>query len=242
MEKQSQDGLRIHASIRPEPGKTEGQTDKKARRRRWPLQARWGRRSAKRRKPRLSPGDRLLRDTAIACALLLAVLTAQNIDQPWSRLALHGVESALTMRINLDESLGRLSFVRELVPESALVFLDLNARETFAPVEGAISHSFSEDQPWLAYSCAPGAEVRALEPGTVSAVTELSGGEWGLLLDHGGGVESVYAYLGAVQVQPGDTVSPGTVIGTASENGDISVYFEMREAGKAIDPAERLAL
>ena len=232
MEKRADPGLRIHARLRPEEA-TKDMKSSAPRRKSF-------RRS--RRRSRLGPGDRLLRDTAIACALLLGVLTIKNIDEPWSRLALNGVESALTMRINLDESLGRLSFVRGLVPESALVFLDLSARETFAPAEGTISHAWTEAQPWIAYSCPPGAEVRALEPGTVAAVTRLSGGEWGLIVDHGEGVESVYAYLGRADVQAGDTVSAGQVLGTASDDPELSVYFELRENGTAVDPAARFKL
>ena len=230
MQNPSNPGLRIHASIRPDADAPAAPRPRPRRRFRFA------------RRKRLSLGDRLLRDTAIACAALLGVLTLQNVDQPWSRLALNGVQSALTMRINLDESLGRLSFVRELVPESALVFFDLSAAQTFAPVEGTVAHPYSKDQPWIGYTCAPGAAVRALEPGTVAAVTQLSGGEWGVLVDHGGGVESVYAYMGAASVRAGDAVTAGQVIGEASANEDISFYFELRENGAPIDPAARLSL
>lgn len=239
MEKSSAEGLRIHAAIRPPEAEAAPKEAGEE-----PPAGRERRARARRRRTRapLSAGDRLLRNTAIACAVLLAVLTAQNIDQPWSRLALNGVESALTMRINLDESLGRLSFVRDLVPESALVFLNLSAQETFAPVEGEVAHAYTEAQPWIAYACAPGEKVRALEPGTVSAVTPLSGGGWGVLLDHGAGLESVYAYLGEVAVAAGESVSAGAVLGAAPEAGDASLYFEMRQDGEAIDPAERYGL
>ena len=104
------------------------------------------RRSAK---PRLTFGERLLRNSAIACALLLALLAARNIDTPWTRAAVEGVERALTMKINLDESLGSLSFVRDLMPESMLVFFDLSGKSELAqPVEGTLEKRFDEQQPW----------------------------------------------------------------------------------------------
>lgn len=193
-------------------------------------------------KKRLSFGDRLLRNTAISCALLLGILTFQNINQPWSNLALDGIESALTMRIDLDESLGRLSFVRDLVPESALVFLNITAQPASAPVSGTLTHSYSENQPWVAYLCEPLASVCAIEDGIVSAVTQLTGGDWGILVDHGNGLESVYAYLGSSSVQVGDAVSAGAQLGAASSADGASIYFELRSNGKAVDPSERLGL
>ena len=107
------------------------------------------------------------------------------------------------MRINLDDTLGELTFVRKLMPESALVFLNVSGSATLTPpVSGSVVHPYSALQPWLMFGtknapvCAPGA-------GTVSAVSELSGGQYGLLIDHGQGLESVCAGLSAVSVQSG---------------------------------------
>ena len=236
MQKSTAGSLKIHASIRPKSIVSETAATPAAKRK-----LRIPRPGSKNGHRKLSLGDRLLRNTAIACALLLGVLTIHNIDQPWSNLALDGIESALTMKIDLDESLGRLSFVRDLVPESALVFLDISAQSAFSPVEGMITHSYSADQPWIIYQCAPAAEVRAFEPATVSAVTQLSSGDWGILLDHGDGLESIYAYLEEVCIQTGDRISAGDVLGKASSNGATDVYFELRKNGTAIDPAERLS-
>jgi len=192
------------------------------------------------RPSRLTFGERLLRNSAIACALLLALLAAKNIDAPWSRAAVAGVESALTMRIDLDESLGRLSFVRDLMPESVLVFFDISAQEELeAPVDGAIIQMYSAERPWLEYECEPGADVVAAEAGTVAAVTQLSGGGWGVLIDHGGGLETVSAYLLQPTVGVGQTVERGEVI-AHSEAGRL--YFEVRDAGRVVDPAEMLGI
>ena len=57
-----------------------------------------------------------------------------------------GIESALTMKIDLDESLGKLHFVRRLVPETALVFWNAGASSGLQPpVEGQIEHAWSEN-------------------------------------------------------------------------------------------------
>lgn len=189
---------------------------------------------------RLRFGERLLRNSAVACALLLALLAAKNIDTPWTRAAVEGVERALTMRIDLDESLGRLSFVRELMPESMLVFFDLsNESELAVPVDGELDKRYDEQRPWIEFACEPGADVVAAEAGTVLAVTQLSGGGWGVLIEHADGLETVSAYLLEPVVQAGQSVERGQVI-ARSEAGRL--YFEARRSGVLTDPAELLGL
>lgn len=197
----------------------------------------------KQRSKRASEGltfsDRLLRNSAIACALLLGILAVGNIDRPWAHSASESVERALTMHIDLDESIGGLSFVQKFMPEGALVFLNLSGQSEFAqPVEGEIIHTFSDAQPWLLFSCPTDSDILAIADGTITAVNELSSGTVGLLIDHGSGLESVYAYLSKASVRPGQTVQRGDVIGHSGE----SVYFELREGETAVDPSERMGL
>ena len=71
---------------------------------------------------KLAPGDRLLRNSAVACAILLGILALGNMRQPWAEKAAGSIERALTMRIDLDDSIGELTFVRQIMPESALDF------------------------------------------------------------------------------------------------------------------------
>ena len=154
--------------------------------------------------------------------------------------AVEGVERALTMRIDLDESLGRLSFVRELMPESMLVFFDLsNESELAVPVDGELDKRYDEQRPWIEFACEPGADVVAAEAGTVLAVTQLSGGGWGVLIEHADGLETVSAYLLEPVVQAGQSVERGQVI-ARSEAGRL--YFEARRSGVLTDPAELLGL
>ena len=209
-----------------------------AARRRARTTKRGGRRRAAKR--RMTFGERLLRNSAIACAFLLALLAARNIDTPWTRAAVEGVERALTMRIELDESLGSLSFVRDLMPESMLVFFDLSTQSELAkPVEGTLEKGFSDDQPWVEFSCEPEAAVSAAEAGTVVATTQLSGGGWGVMIEHDNGLESVSAYLLEPSVQAGERVERGQAV-ARSEAG--RVYFEVRRDGEIIDPAPLMGL
>lgn len=188
---------------------------------------------------RLSFQERLLRNSFLACAVLLGVLALGNLNQPWAVKAADSIQQALTMTVDLDESLGQLSFVRKLMPESALVFFDLQGGSELArPVQGELSHAYSDAQPWLMFEPGEDAAVCAVEDGTVSAVSPLSDGSFGLLIDHGEGLESVLANLDEVRLQPGDEILRGAAVGSCTKG----LYFELRQGGEPIDPTEKLGL
>lgn len=190
-------------------------------------------------KARLSFQDRLLRNSFLACAVLLGILALGNVQQPWATKASDGIRQALTMKVDLDESLGRLSFVQKLMPESALVFFNLNGESEFAlPVQGELSHGYDAMQGWLMFACADGSSVCAPADGMISAVSPLSDGSFGVLIDHGGGLESVIAGMKEVRLQAGDEVPRGGEIGSSTQE----LFYELRENGAAIDPSERLGL
>lgn len=190
-------------------------------------------------KARLSFQDRLLRNSFLACAVLLGVLALGNVNQPWADQAASGIRQALTMELDLDESLGQLSFVQKLMPESALVFFNLNGGSEFVrPVQGELTHSFDPMQPWLMFSCAEDAQVLSPADGIISAVSPLSDGGFGVLIDHGNALESVMAGLDDVQVQVGDEILRGAAIGICDED----LYYELRQGGDAIDPGDRMGL
>ena len=229
--------LHIHTQLKPDvpPGPAEvGKRRRDAGR----CALRLPRRRSAEAKPRLTFSDRLLRNSAIACAVLLGVLAMGNVNQPWAVKATEGIDRALTMRINLDDSLGELTFVRSLMPESALVFLNVAGGAAMArPVAGDVAHPWSSLQPWTLFDGA-GAPVCAAAAGTVTAISPLSGGLFGVLVDHGEGLESVYANLSEVSVASGDAVGRGDALGVSGDG----LYFELRSAGESVDPSERMDL
>ena len=63
----------------------------------------------------------------------------------------------------------------------------------------------------------------------------------GVVIDHGDGWETQYCHLrqGSVAVQPGDTVSQGTVLGLVGMSGQASfphVHLSVRRQGRIVDP------
>ncbi len=190
-------------------------------------------------KTRLSFQERLLRNCFLASAVLLGILALGNVQQPWAKKAAQSVEHALTMKINLDESLGQLRFVKKLMPESALVFFNLSGEHEFAqPVQGDLTHPYNETQPWLMFACAAEADVIAPADGVIAAISPLSDGSYGDLIDHGEGLESVLASLKSLSVQTGDEILRGGAIGKSAEN----LYFELRQNEAPADPTERMGL
>ena len=190
----------------------------------------------KREKRKKTFGERLLRNTAISCALLIGATALSRTDAPWSQRAVSAARKAMTMRVDVAGALSRLAFVRELFPETALVFWNLGMDDLYLkPVSGEVAHAWSEIEPYTEFSCQPGDEVRAAATGTVDSVIRSPGGQYLISLSHGDGSVSRYAYLSETGLKAGDPVLSGDVLGTAA--GDY-VYFELRVGGERADPGD----
>ncbi len=189
---------------------------------------------------RRTPGERLLRNAAVACSLLLTLLALSNLNQPWTEQTVASVRNAISMRIDLDESLGKLHFVRDLVPDAALVFWNMGAGDMAKPVNGQLSHPYDVNQPWLLYQTGGAQQVRAALAGQVAAATQNADGAWTLLIDHESGEQTVYAYVAQSIVRVGQQVSAGDQIGVTADSDDARLYFELRKDGQPQDPTSRL--
>lgn len=65
-----------------------------------------------------------------------------------------------------------------------------------------------------------------------------------VILDHGGGYFTVFGHLAQLRVKVGEMVDGGAVVGTVGETGSLDgpgLYFEVRRAGRPLDPANWLA-
>ncbi|HMJ58345.1 MAG TPA: peptidoglycan DD-metalloendopeptidase family protein [Gemmatimonadales bacterium] len=89
-----------------------------------------------------------------------------------------------------------------------------------------------------------GSAVRVVAPGTVSLAGPLGLYLTSVLVDHGGGYYTFYAYLNDATVRQGDRVVRGQVIGhVGGESSDegAHLHFEIRgQGGIALDPANWL--
>jgi septal ring factor EnvC (AmiA/AmiB activator) len=89
-----------------------------------------------------------------------------------------------------------------------------------------------------------GTPVRAVAEGTVAYVGALRGYGNLLILDHGDGFHTLMAHLATLTPELGATVAAGDVVGEVGDTGSLKgayLYFEVRRAGQAVDPAPWLA-
>ena len=77
-----------------------------------------------------------------------------------------------------------------------------------------------------------GDTIRAAFSGKVRIVRYEAGGYGNyVVIDHGGGLTTLYAHMSVVKVSPGDTVSQGTVIGVTGNTGASTgphLHYEVR--------------
>jgi len=121
------------------------------------------------------------------------------------------------------------------------------------PVEGSIIYPFGTTtgpnntripRHGIGIKAAVGTPVRSVAAGTVSLAGPLGLYLTSVLIDHGGGYYTFYAYLHDATVRPGDRVIRGQVIGhVGGESSDEGphLHFEIRgQGGIALDPGNWL--
>ncbi len=88
-----------------------------------------------------------------------------------------------------------------------------------------------------------GTTVTAAAAGTVIMAQWYGGYGNYILIDHGGGYSTGYGHLSAIYVSDGQSVARGQAIGAVGSTGQSTgphLHFEIRIAGKPVDPAPRL--
>lgn len=88
-----------------------------------------------------------------------------------------------------------------------------------------------------------GTPVRVMAPGRVAFAGTQRGYGLVVIVDHGGGVESVYAHLSALRTETGQELHGRPVIGLAGSSGSSSgphVHFEILRNGNQEDPVPLL--
>jgi septal ring factor EnvC (AmiA/AmiB activator) len=84
-----------------------------------------------------------------------------------------------------------------------------------------------------------GEPVRSVAPARVLFAGWFRGYGQVVILEHGAGKITVSGYLDEVEVEAGEQVSAGQVIGRVGDTGSLrgpGLYFELRDGGKAVDP------
>lgn len=153
---------------------------------------------------------------------------------------------------DLVELLERLQDIFADIPEQ------LDATEPFArrrgrltrPLQGKVLSGFGGTLPdgrpshgWL-LATQTNAPVHAVAHGRVAFADWLKGYGLIIILDHGDGYMSLYAYNDSLRREVGDWVAAGDVLAGAGSSGGQArpaLYFELRRQGRPVDPRDWFA-
>ena len=108
------------------------------------------------------------------------------------------------------------------------------------PITGEVSSHTGTD-----IACAEGTPILAAADGVVTVANGLDswGGSYGyyIQIDHGGGLETMYAHCSSICVTTGQQVQSGEVIGYVGHTGRVTgnhLHFETRLSGSRINPID----
>ncbi len=116
------------------------------------------------------------------------------------------------------------------------------------PVQGEVIAAFGAQDPrydlkktqrGILVRVGPKAAVTAVTAGRAVHAGPFRGYQSLVVLDHGGGLFTVYGHLEELQVKRGDWVQPGATLGVATYqpvDEAYDLYFEIRHDGKPDDP------
>jgi len=111
------------------------------------------------------------------------------------------------------------------------------------PAQGTVSSEYGprwgHEHEGVDIAAGSGSPVRAATDGVVKKASWYGGYGNAVIIDHGGGVQTLYGHNSSLSVQPGDRVRAGQVIAKVGSTGDSTgphLHFEVQVDGKAINP------
>jgi murein DD-endopeptidase MepM/ murein hydrolase activator NlpD len=134
-------------------------------------------------------------------------------------------------------------------PETAPVS-EKSSAPTRWPVDGVISKDFEleslpdKEHHGIDIAASHGAPVRAAGSGVVAFAGLDSVFGQLVIIEHGGGLQSLYGHNSVLEVGAGDWVQAGQQIARVGSTGESSaphLHFEVRRGGAPVDPREYLA-
>jgi murein DD-endopeptidase MepM/ murein hydrolase activator NlpD len=159
-------------------------------------------------------------------------------------------------RLGLQDSILRGLAGRDVTPPpEAPVGVAPDAARRFSvrmPVEGGVVtsrfglrkdpfHGGRRNHKGIDISAPRGATIRPVKAGTVVSAGQRSGYGKVVVVDHGDGLQTLYAHCDRLFVRPGDPVSPSTPIAAVGDTGRATgphLHLEARVDGDAVDPVE----
>ncbi|MDJ0962517.1 MAG: peptidoglycan DD-metalloendopeptidase family protein [Acidimicrobiia bacterium] len=199
---------------------------------------------------RAAYAEEIAEQTELVAALLAdqrALLAAVDDDIAFFEGELAGLEQE-------QEAIEALIAAETAPPEDDPPPSDDSTVQYYRPVPGAITSPFGPRlHPILGYTrmhsgvdmrAPQGQAIRALTGGRIILASSNGGYGNTVIIDHGGGLTSLYAHQSSFNVRYGDVVEGGDVVGYAGSSGLATgphLHFEVRINGSPVDPAPYLA-
>lgn len=152
-------------------------------------------------------------------------------------------EDAQRLEQLIQEAMERIA--RLAPPESHKPFAELQGQFSW-PTQGHISHRFGSDRTgdldWqgVVIRSDGGSEVQAIHHGRVVFADYMRGYGLLVIVDHEDGYMTLYGHNKSLFVEPGDWVVPGEQLALVGSTGGLAengLYFEVRQDGKPVNPA-----
>lgn len=196
----------------------------------------------------------LLRNMVICAAIILIVVILKSIDTPFTQNILGYVRDAVTTDLDIDETLGRLKFVDNWIPEGVkAVFSEQRTSEELpidmkfsVPAEGKVIAFFGEEMGGKDKGTNTGIDIQgnqndkiyAVYDGYVSAIGEDEIRGKYIEITQGSNVVTLYTGCSELIVDVGHQVKKGEQIGRMgrTEDGTPVLHFETWVNGKPVDP------
>lgn len=176
--------------------------------------------------------DQLARNLAVVAGLFLVVVAVRNTTAPEAHSVFGAIQASA--RMEWDESLGKLSFVNSILPESVrAVWQETPAIQVFSPVNGNVVHAWSRQEPYLLIDSSSN-NVRASADAEVMSIAHGLNEERIVRLRHDDGTETIYGNLQTCYAEVGDRVAAGENIAMKMDGQPLA--FELRNEGRSVDP------
>ena len=179
------------------------------------------------------------------------MLTQIRSEKTKHTKAIADLEKAQAQLQNLLDELQRRGTARKDLPPSG-EFASMKGRLPW-PVNGKVIRGFGKHthprygtvtmNNGLDIAAPAGAPIVAVAAGVVEFVDWIDAFGKCVILNHGGGYYTLYAHVAATSVAQGQKVGRGQVIAEVGDTGSLDGYichFEVRQARKALNPAEWL--
>lgn len=169
--------------------------------------------------------------------LVATVFHAENYEEPDTD---SGTETGMERdvlegeTVEFPDTVDRMTYLIDLTcktPVQGIVTSGFGERTD--PIDGGESYHYGID-----IAADEGTPIRAVADGAVQEVGENSYGKF-LILDHGAGLQSLYAHCSEIFVQEGASVQSGEQIAAVGMTGRATgnhLHFELWRAGMILDP------